>query len=182
MERKLIMDNDFYNSVNADVIKNKQIQKATGMSPAHERWRARNDKNYESPLLKPVIEDWKTGWRIILSNTFIEDNMGVELPLPRFYQLAHRDFNTDSYHYFPLGISQLVALGYWAWYHSYNFIKNLGSWETTERRHKREINQARIEGYKEGRDFEFRTMTEDYEARINLEVNRRLHANKQIKD
>ncbi len=53
------MDKGFYNMINADVIRNKEIQKVTGVSPAQEAWKAMNDLPYrKKPTWKERLKLW----------------------------------------------------------------------------------------------------------------------------
>lgn len=170
-----MFNQDEYDAINANVVRNKAIQKATGLSPVQEKYKEINTPGYISPLFSPMQQGWKYLWRIVLTQEIVEDyRYDIKLPIPRYYQLAHRDFNSATFHYYPFGISQLVAIGYWAWYHSYNLIRNLRNWKWKERRIKKDLEAEYKRGYDEGRDFEFRTANLNFQAMVDFEIERRL--------
>lgn len=176
------MNDEFYRMVNADVIKNKEILADTGRSPAKENFVMRNSVHFVyipkkefQQLLHILIQkgkdngwilnperSWRNLWVIIMTRKFFEDNfyelLGEgEAPRHKWYQRTYYDFDRDCWFAYPIGISQIVAIARTIFYGSYAFLRRLrGAPIFTER----DIERARRAGFKDGRDFEFRTSEE----------------------
>lgn len=146
------MDRNLYNQINADVIRNKEIQKATGISPATEKQALGKEV-----IFKPTIEGWRTGWRIRITRDVLEDFAGYSLNLPSFYMKGRYDFNCAVSYFYPFPIALATAFRIWAWYKVYDVIKALTSFQWKERRIKNDLDAAYKKGYVAGREFEFKT-------------------------
>lgn len=159
------MDRDFYNFVNEDVNRDKDIQKATGVSPAQEKW-----KTTQGGVIigyKPTIEGWRTGWRIKITRSILEDYMGMDLGMPPFYLKGRYDYNCAVAYYYPFPIALLTALRVWLKYQIQDTIQTLISFQRRERRIRMKLEDEYKRGYQEGRDFEFKSMLQREYERLN---------------
>ena len=167
------MDNDFYNSVNDDVIRNKEIQKLTGISPAQERHKLMQDVREGKHLnnFKLEVESWRTGWRVKFTRRAMEDFAGYDLRdlgLPSFYMKGRYDFNCAVTYFYPFPIAIATAIRVWAWHHMYELIETCLRFQIYERRIAMDKEAEYKRGYAEGRDFEFRTAQQHERDRIRL--------------
>jgi hypothetical protein len=155
------MNRDLYNMINADVVENQQIQKRTGISPARDKWAIANNKPHSGRQVLVFNVTWKNGWCIKVSREAKQDFWHLQdLGQYELWREGHIDFNTATHWFYPAPIAYFVAFKYYVKRRLNQFMHYCLREESLMDLHEQKLKESYQDGFKAGREFEFKTMME----------------------